>query len=117
MQRSLIAKICHEANAAYCRSIGDFSQPTWAEAPGWQKISALTGVQKIADAEITRPEQSHESWMEQKHAEGWVYGEVKDPETKTHPCMVAFDELPEDQQMKDVIFFTVARALLGTQKR
>lgn len=117
MRLELIAEICHEANAAYCRSIGDFSQTSWSDAPGWQRISALDGVQNIADAKVTRPEQSHESWLEQKQRDGWVYGETKDPEAKTHPCMVAFDELPEEQQMKDIIFFTIARALLGAQKR
>ena len=30
-----IARIAHEANRAYCQSIGDDSQPNWAEAGLW----------------------------------------------------------------------------------
>lgn len=28
-----IAELCHEINRIYCLSIGDASQPTWADAP------------------------------------------------------------------------------------
>jgi hypothetical protein len=39
-----IAQIAHEINAAYCRSIGDNTQPTWENAPEWQKSSSTNGV-------------------------------------------------------------------------
>jgi hypothetical protein len=39
-----IAKVAHEVNRAYCQAIGDNSQPTWEEAPGWQRDSAINGV-------------------------------------------------------------------------
>jgi len=35
---------------------------------------------------------------------GWVYGEVKDVEKKTHPCIVPYEQLPVEQQSKDYIF-------------
>src|SRR5574342_803863 len=87
-----IAKICHNVNKAYCESQNDFSQPTWEEAPEWQKSSAINGVQFHLDNEVT-PEQSHENWLKQKLEEGWVYGKEKNPELKTHPCMKRYDEL------------------------
>lgn len=108
-----IASVCHEANRAYCASLGDHSQPSWDDAPALQKESAFNGVLKIASHEITRPEQQHESWSAQKLAEGWVYGPVKDAEAKTHHCLVPFKDLPPEQQTKDVLFFSIARALLG----
>lgn len=99
----------HEANRRHCQAIGDDSQPAWDDAPDWQKSSARMGVSKILSGEITKPEQSHESWMAQKVDDGWVYGKVKDPEAKTHPCMVDYDKLPKDQQKKDAIFFDTVR--------
>ena len=57
------------------------------------------------------PQASHESWMAQKIAEGWVYGEVKDPERKTHHCIVPFADLPREQQAKDYLFRAVVHAL------
>jgi hypothetical protein len=112
LARTEIACVCHEVNKAYCESQGDTSQPSWEDAPDWQKSSALMGV----DLHFTQnvgPQASHETWMAQKVGEGWVYGEVKDPEAKTHPCIVPFDQLPVAQQAKDFIFRAVVHALRG----
>ena len=107
----LIAEICHEANAAYCRTLADYSQPAWDDAPEWQRESALAGVQAIIDGRVVEPEDSHNSWLEQKQAEGWTYGAEKDPEKKTHPCMRPFYDLPWEQQRKDCLFLAIVQAL------
>ena len=105
-----IARIAHEANRAYCRTIGDRSQPPWDDAPEWQRDSAVAGVEAtLADPDRT-PEESHAGWMAQKQKDGWRYGHTKDPENKRHPCMVPYDELPADQRTKDHIFVAVVRA-------
>lgn len=104
MKRILIAMTAHAINAAYCRAMGDDSQVDWDDAPEWQKNSALAGVDMhLANPDAT-PENSHESWLAQKVAEGWTYGEEKDAEAKTHPCILPYDELPEFQKAKDHIF-------------
>lgn len=100
----VIAAMAHGMNRAYCEALGDTSQLPWEESPQWQKNSAVMGVELHLGNPDAGPEASHESWMAQKEAEGWVYGEVKDPEKKEHPCMVPFSELPTDQQAKDFIF-------------
>ncbi len=106
-----IARICHEANRAYCQSIGDDSQPTWFEAPEWQKGSAINGVDFHRANPDAAASGSHESWMAEKVAAGWKYGEVKDAEAKTHPCMVQFVKLPQEQQVKDHIFRSIVHAM------
>ena len=111
MQVEQIAKVCHEANRAYCESIGDNSQPTWENAPDWQKKSAITGVQYHLDNPNSKPEDSHNSWLKEKEADGWKYGEVKNPETKEHPCYVPYEQLPIEQQKKDYLFLGIVRAL------
>lgn len=111
MTREQIAQICHEANRALCLTLGDTSQLAWADAPEWQRSSALSGVTAIAEGRINRPEQSHESWSAEKLAAGWQYGPIKNADTKEHPCLVPFAELPEDQRAKDVLFFAVAESL------
>lgn len=106
-----IARCAHEVNRAYCESIGDSSHVAWNDAPEWQRASAEDGVMKILSGEVSTPEQSHESWLTFKRAEGWGFGPVKDPETKSHPCMVPYAELPQEQRVKDALFFAVVRAL------
>lgn len=108
-----IAQVAHEANRAYCATLGDFTQPTWEEAPEWQRTSAINGALAYLDSQgIAGPAEMHESWMAEKLADGWVYGPEKDPERKTHPCLVDYFELPEEQQAKDRLFLGVLRALL-----
>lgn len=111
MKRELIAQVAHEVNRAYCASLGDTSQPAWEDAPEWQKASALVGVDMhLANPDAT-PEQSHESWLAQKAADGWTFGEVKDAEAKTHPCFKPYAELPAEQKAKDYLFRGVVHAL------
>lgn len=105
-----IARIVHEANRAYCLTIGDDSQAPWDEAPGWQCESAVKGVEGILSGAIVKPEQSHEGWLAEKARTGWKYGPVKNAETKEHPCFVPYGELPPEQQVKDAIFFAIVKA-------
>lgn len=107
-----IAKAAHEVNRAYCSSIGDDSQVEWDKAQDWQKESAVKGVQFIIDNPKSTPEQSHESWLKEKEATGWKYGEVKDVEKKEHPCFVPYGELPLEQRVKDHLFGQTVRSLL-----
>lgn len=109
-----IAKVAHEVNRAWCQYNGDDSQLPWNEAPDWQRQSVLNGVLFHALNPNAGNDASHNNWMEQKIAEGWVYGKVKDPNASppTHPCLLAFEELPRDQQFKDELFRTICRAAL-----
>lgn len=112
MKRIGIARVCHEVNKSYCEALGDMSQPSWEDAPQWQKDSAVMGVDLHCDNDVG-PEASHMSWMAQKVADGWVYGAYKDPENKRHHCIVPFASLPQAQQAKDFIFRAVVHALRG----
>ena len=94
----------HEANRAYCQSIGDDSQLSWADCPEWQANSAIDGVAFAIKNNFPSPWHMHNNWLEQKVKDGWVYGEVKDAIAKTHPCIVSYDALPEAQRKKDDIF-------------
>lgn len=104
-----VARICHEVNRAYCHSIGDDSQPTWEDAPLWQRASAANGVEYHVEHRDSTPADSHKSWLAEKERDGWKYGPVKNPDLKEHPCFVPYEELPAAQQAKDYIFLAVVR--------
>ena len=106
-----IARVAHEINRAYCLALGDLSQPAWADAPEWQKVSARIGVEFHLANPDAGPEASHESWLAEKQRDGWVYGPTKDADRKTHPCVVPFADLPREQQAKDFLFRAVVHAL------
>lgn len=106
-----IAEVCHEANRAYCRALGDVSQPLWDHAPQWQKESACNGVRFHMANPQAGPSGSHANWMKEKLADGWKYGPTKNPDTKEHPCMVAYDDLPVAQRIKDYIFTAIVHTI------
>jgi len=108
-----IAMVCHAANKAWCEANGDASQKDWDEAEDWQKESAQKGVAFRLDNPNSGNDAQHNAWMKEKIDAGWVYGEVKDAEAKTHPCILPFDQLPEFQQKKDTLFCAIVDALSG----
>ena len=106
-----IARVAHEINRAYCESLGDSSQPTWDDAPEWQRSSAINGVSFHINNPSAGPDHSHNCWLEEKVANGWKYGPIKDAEFREHPCMVPYENLPQEQKAKDFIFRGTVHAL------
>lgn len=108
-----IAKLCHEANRAICEAAGDFTQKPWADAAEWQRASAREGVAFALANPNATPEDQHNAWVDAKLGAGWVYGETKDPEAKTHPCIRPYGELPFEQRVKDHVFRAIVRTILA----
>ncbi len=103
--------MCHEANKAYCESVGDASQRPWNNAADWQRESAIKGVQfALANPDAPASAQ-HDAWLKDKIDAGWKYGPVKDAAKKEHPCCVAYELLPKEQRKKDALFRAVVAAL------
>lgn len=106
-----IARVCHEANRAWCEANGDTTQKGWDDAEDWQKVAALKGVTFLMKNPDAPASTTHDEWSEAKVADGWVYGPVKDGVKKTHPCLVPFEDLPEFEQAKDRLFKAVVNSL------
>lgn len=111
MKIALIASIAHGINLAYSASLGDHSHLPWEETSEELKKSIEYGVKLHLENPDTTPEQSHESWLAQKEKDGWVYGEIKDLENKTHPCILPYEQLPAEQKTKDYLFKAVVTLL------
>ena len=105
----IAARAVHEANRAYCLSVGDTSQVAWEDVTEAIKEVVRNGVRGILSGDTAAT--SHERWADKMRADGWVYGGIKDPVAKTHPCIVPYAVLPEAQQLKDHLFGAVARAV------
>ena len=110
-KEEMIAEVCHEANKRWCELHGDHTQKHWNDAEQWQKDSAVKGVKFRIENPNSGHDAQHNAWMADKIADGWVYGEVKNAEKKTHHCIVPFEELPVFQQKKDSLFASIVDAL------
>ena len=60
-------------------------------------------------------EDIHIEWMNNKKKQGWVYGEVKDEDKKTHPCLVDYKDLSDLDKMKDSIFIDTVLKYMGEE--
>lgn len=52
------------------------------------------------DVELTARD-VHEVWAQQRLRHGWGYGATLDTRRKTHPCLAAYDALPEVEKDMD----------------
>lgn len=46
-------------------------------------------------------ERIHEAWRQQRIADGWSFGPVRDDDRKQHPSLVPYDDLDDAEQEYD----------------
>ena len=108
-----ISRIAYEAIRIYDQTLGDYSKATWSACEQWQRDTVINGVKAIENGTVVVPKESHENWMKEKYDNGWKFGKVKDVVLKTHPCLVPFEKLSDEQRTKDYLFFFITKVLLG----
>jgi hypothetical protein len=113
-----IVAACHSAIWFQQLSQGDPSTPSprLANVPEWAAESTRDSV--LAVLAGATPEQLWEHWAAAKRADGWTYGEVKDPVAKTHPCLTAsYGELSASEHYKDRSYTGIIRLAREGQLR
>jgi hypothetical protein len=69
------------------------------------KLQFLTVIeQQTGRKRKTSPKKLHDDWVEAYKKMGWVYGPFRDPDRKTHPDMVPYEELGQRERDKDAVF-------------
>ena len=43
----------------------------------------------------------HEIWAQERINQGWTYGEKRDDAQKHHPCLIAYEDLPDEEKVYD----------------
>lgn len=43
----------------------------------------------------------HEVWAQNRIKEGWTYGPIRDDQKRQTPCLVPYDQLPEEEKAYD----------------
>lgn len=105
-----IARVIHAANAELQRIQGDpVPSLPWDSETGELRQGVIANVAWCRGGCTTAS--IHDRWLADKRAHGWTYGPDKDPERKTHPCMVPYDQLPDYQRDKNRLFIALVRAL------
>lgn len=43
----------------------------------------------------------HEVWAQNRISQGWTYGKERNDSLKQHPCLVPYEDLPEEEKAYD----------------
>ena len=43
----------------------------------------------------------HEVWAETRIKQGWTYGDERNDQLKTHPCLIPYEDLTEEEKEYD----------------
>lgn len=57
--------------------------------------------QELLDLSEQIAKNVHDVWAVNRLREGWIYGEKRDGGTKTTPCLVPYENLPESEKDYD----------------
>jgi hypothetical protein len=56
----------------------------------------------------------HEVWAQQRLSQGWRHGPERDDFLKEHPCLIPYEELPEqEKEMDRQVALQVIKAMLA----
>lgn len=91
MKTRHIAEVVHNVRAAIAPVE---NLPYWEEAADAKRKQAVDWTNFYLHNPEATPLDAHASWMGAKLAEGWVLGNERSDEAKTHPHLVLFNELP-----------------------
>ena len=56
---------------------------------------------EILELAETLAKNTHDIWAEGRIKQGWKYGEKRDDTLKTTPCLIPYEELPENEKEYD----------------
>ena len=105
-----IAAVRHASWVTYQIAVG---QPYNEVINDDQLESLMDGVCFALDNPDITSEENHNNWMKAKILQGWIYGQVKDFDKKTHPDLIPFNDLPDVEKLKDVVDGTAHRMALN----
>jgi hypothetical protein len=106
-----IALLCHEANRAYCRVIGDPIQRPWHELETEHRDDLTGAVTFVLEHPLVAAVDLHERWRSVRTAQGWTWGPRVDFLERRHPGLVDYHLLPDAQARKLELFIGIVSAL------
>lgn len=109
-----IARIVHAMLNAYSGLVGLATVSETDDYDAAAKSSTEQAVQLVLQNPEITAEALHQHWVESKKNEGWVYGEAKDSQAKTHPCLVDWSELSKEHRIKDEFFISIVASYKNT---
>lgn len=111
MKILVIAPIAHQILNALNASFGHTDIVAWDDLSDQLRVGFIAGIENYITHPDATIDQLHDTWVAEKKAAGWVYGEEKDIDNKIHPFIAPFDELPQERKTFDAALQAIVFAL------
>lgn len=106
-----IARVVHAAIETLNYVHGHTNYPQWQFMTEQDRKMFITGVETVLRNPFLTNEQIHDYWWQDRQANGWTYGPVRDYDKKTHPSMVPYAALSDLEKAKDELFRSMVESL------
>lgn len=110
------ARAAYTAQQTYLASRGE-DVPVWDAAEQGRRAAAFQSALSIIQNNFKDAGIAHSLTVNAMKQDGWVAGPVPDASHKTHPDLVAWDELPEWKRLRSELFFNVVRSFFPYQNQ
>lgn len=106
-----IAIACFVAMSASSIAFGGEPSLGWDDTPEYKRESSIALVEKILANPEATPESFHTDWVAKMIADGWKFDQLYDETLKTHPQLVLYADLSQEQRTNDHITFAMVNHL------
>src|SRR5262245_37748306 len=80
---------------------GPAKEDRMAYTPEPIDTSVVTLPEDLTELTEVLAKNAHDLWAQQRLADGWTYGPRRDDARKEHPCLVPYEQLPEEEKVYD----------------
>lgn len=95
----------YEAGRLQAIAVGALVPEPWSDREPTFRDQFLEVIEMMCGSNRqSSPEELHDDWVKAYAAMGWVYGPQRDPERKTHPDLLPFNQLEPRERDKDAVF-------------
>jgi hypothetical protein len=107
-----VARVAHDAVNAYRAGLGETTRAPFL-MDDWDRTQALRmDVEYRIENSNAPVSAEHDRWLQRMQEQGWSFGAELDQAAKTHPLMVPFDKLSEEQRRKSYIIQAICAAFI-----
>ena len=106
----LIGLKCYNEYLKICKEYDE--KPTYPDTYPYLPSEYMNGlinqIKRLLNSDEKQDaEKNHDDWCKARIADGWVFGEVKNAENKTHPSLIPYHQLPLPERVKNESFLKI----------
>lgn len=116
-QKNYISELWHNILLEIRKANEESLLTTFEDLDEDHKKFLIDSIDEVIENNIISGKEYHDVWMKLKIRDGYTYHPVKDDSKKQHNCLVEFEDLNFEQQLKDDLFINTIHTYNNYLKR